>query len=85
MPVNPSSRPPIEFAFKEYDFENSPITTIHSGKIDPMMDPSPAEINCTPHVDKPLLTMKFKNERMMIGSHCLPFGKGIRLYKKKLT
>jgi len=65
---------------------NKPITTIHKGKMAPMIEPRPAEIlYCNANVLRPLLIMKFKKLRTMIGIHSFPFGSDAFLKRKKLT
>jgi hypothetical protein len=59
--------------------------TSHRGNEAPMMEPNPAEIYFTPHVDKPFARMKFRKARNRIGSHCFPFGQAYPLSVKKIT
>ena len=64
---------------------NSPMITIHNGKMAPMMAPRPADIYLTPQVLRPLLIIKFKKHNTNTGIHSRPFGKGAPLYRKKAT
>ena len=64
---------------------NKPITTSHNGKIAAIIAPSPAEINFTPQVVRPLLITKFKKLNIRIGIHSFPFGSFAPLIKKKIT
>ena len=61
------------------------ISTIHNGKIAPIIAPKPLLIYFTPQVLKPLLITKLRILRINIVFHCFPLGQGVFLYKKKTT
>ena len=52
------------------------ITTIHIGKIAPIIAPKPLLIYFTPQVLNPLLQTKFKILKTKIVCHCFPLGQG---------
>ena len=64
---------------------NKVIITIQSGKMEPRIAPNPLLMYFTPQVLKPLLNTKLSMLRMNMVFHCLPFGQGVFLYKKKAT
>ena len=84
MPAKPSNNPRM-FWFLIVIAENNPISTSHKGKIDPMIEPNPAEINFTPHVDRELLKVKFKKLKTIMNHHSFPFGQVAPLTTKKIT
>ena len=51
----------------------------------PMMAPNPLLMYFTPQVLNPLLNTKLRMLRIKMAFHCLPFGQGVFLYKKKPT
>ena len=64
---------------------NKVIITIQSGKIAPIIAPNPLLMYFTPQVLSPLLNTKLRMLRINMAFHCLPFGQGVFLYKKKAT
>ena len=82
MPANPINKPNMVFLFNWLLAAKSPMITSQSGKMAPMIDPRPAEINFTPQVESPLLNVKLRNPSTIMVLHSLAFGNGTRFHKK---
>ena len=80
-PPKPNNNPIMACLGKRLPW-NIVMMTSHSGKMAPIIAPSPLGIYFTPHVLSVLLNIKVRKLRTKITIHCFPFGHGCFLKLK---